>query len=67
MGKFIRGSISEKLEKECMDLKKDLEKRGVNPKLLTRPKLQEILLASRALNYRLSLIPMEKINKILLG
>lgn len=52
MSKFIRGSISLKLERECKVLKKDLIGRGINERLLTRPRLQEILLDMRALNFR---------------
>lgn len=64
MAKFVRGTISANMERECQALKKDLIRKGVNPNMLTRPKLQDIILSERAINFRLSL---DKIMKILAG
>lgn len=68
MGKpVIRGTISPRLYEECMELKKDILKKGIvnNPHLLTLPKLQEILLSKRALNFRT--ISAAEIKRIVLG
>lgn len=64
---FIRGTIDPLLEKECIELKKRILARGIitDQRLLTRPKLQRILMEKRFLSLRN--LPAEEIRRIVLG
>lgn len=68
MAKFVRGkTVHPDLVKECEKLKSQIirDHPTIDPRLLTFPKLQKLLLEERAIIFRR--IPLARINKVLMG
>lgn len=67
MPKFKRGTLSLNLVKECEKLKESIIAKGIvtNEKLLTMPKLQDIILEKK--NRKVEILPVSAIKEILLG
>lgn len=67
MPKFKRGTLSLNLVEECEKLKKSILEKGIvtNDKLLTMPKLQDIILEKK--NRGVDILPVSTIRRIILG
>lgn len=67
MSKFKRGTLSWNLVEECRKLKESILEKGIvsNEKLLTMPKLQDMILEKK--NRKVEILPVSAIKEILLG